>query len=186
MAARLTLGVGRRLAVVLLGAALALSACTSADRPRVQAEEVPLATPLRSFDASVAATIDALERAVATVGERLVPPVGAYRPSEPAGLLQTARVIRRVDLADLDDGFVVVYQADSAGEAISLARALADYVGSGFGQTNYPADTQFSVSIRGDTIVFTTWSSRRSDDPARAEAVFEAVASVGTAVAVTK
>ena len=63
-----------------------------------------------------------------------------------------------------------------AGAAIELAEDLADYLGSGFGQTNYVADTQFAVSTLGDTIVFTTWSQRRSDDPERAEAAFDAVA----------
>ncbi|MGD8485699.1 MAG: hypothetical protein PVH07_03585, partial [Chloroflexota bacterium] len=113
-------------------------------------------------------------------------PAGAYRPSEPEALLQVPRVVRRVVLADPDDGYVIVYEAASSGEAIRLADELADYVGSGFGQTNYVADTQFSVSVLADTIVFTTWSQRRSDDPERAEAVFEALGRVGSPVEVSK
>ena len=176
----------RRASLALLAVPLALAACTSPDRPTVQADEVALPTPLRSFDASVAATIGALEAAVARAGERLELPTGAYRPSEPKPLLQVPRVIRRVELADPDDGYVVVYEAPSSGEAMRLADELAGYLGSGFGQTNFVADTQFSVSTLEDTIVFTTWSKRRSDDPERAEAAFEALATVGTPIEVSK
>jgi hypothetical protein len=180
------LGALRAAAVLLLGAVLSVSACTSPDRPTVQADEVPLPTPLRSFGASVAVTLGALEAALAGVGERLEAPDRAFRPSEPEALLQTPRVVRRAELADLDDGYVLVYDAPSAAEALRLADELADYLGSGFGQTNYVADTQFSVSTLEDTIIFTTWSRRSSDDPERAEAVFEAVAAVGNAVEVAK
>lgn len=175
-----------RLALVGALITLLLGACTSIDRPTVQSDQVPLPTPLRSFDASLASTIAALESSVATVGERLETPAGAYRPSEPASLLQAPRVVRRVELADLDDGFVVIYQTDDEGVAQDRAADLADYLGSGFGQTNYAADTQFSVSVLEDTVIFTTWSSRRSDDPDRAQAAFEAVAGVGTAVHISK
>ena len=176
----------RRTVLALSAVSLMLAACTSADRPTVQAETVALPTPLRSFDASVAATIGALESAVATVGERLEVPSGAYRPSEPEPLLQVPRAVRRVDLADGDDGYVIIYEAESDNEAVRLADELAGYLGSGFGQTNYVADTQFSVSTLGDTIVFTTWSQRRSDDPGRAEAAFDAIATVGDPVEVAK
>ncbi len=170
----------------LLAVALVAAACTSPDRPTVQADEVPLPSPLRSFEASMAATLAALEAATAAVGERLVVPTAAYRPSEPAPLLQVPRVVRRADLADPDDGYVVVYDAPSSGEAQRLAAELAGYLGSGFGQTNFVADTQFSVSTREDTVIFTTWSRRRTDDPRRAEAVFDALATVGTTVEVSK
>lgn len=176
----------RRLALVTLAATLALAACTNPDRPTVQADEVPLPTPLRSFDAALERTVSAVEDAVESVGVRLEAPLAPYRPSEPGDLLQVPRAVRRAALADTSDGFVVIYQAPNAGEAMTLAEALADYVGSGFGQTNFPADTQFSVGVLEDTIVFTTWSQRRSDDPERAEAVFDAVAGVGTPVEVNK
>jgi hypothetical protein len=176
----------RRIMAVILPLPLAVAACTSVDRPTVQADEVALPTPLRTFDASVAGTLAALESAVAAVGERLEVPIAAYRPSEPEPLLELPRVIRRVGLADLDDGYVVVYEAPSRGEALHLADELAGYLGSGFGQTNFVPDSQFSVSTLEDTIVFTTWSRRRSDDPARAEAAFDALATVGTPVEVSK
>ena len=169
-----------------LAAVLALAACTSPDRPSVQADEVELPTPMRTVDASVERTIAAVDAALTGVGERLTTPTGAYRPSEPQSLLQLPRVVRRVELADPDDGFVVIYEASSYGAAIELADDLAEYLESGFGQTNYVADTQFALSTLEDTIVFTTWSQRRSDDPERAEAAFDAIASVGTPVEIEK
>jgi hypothetical protein len=42
------------------------------------------------------------------------------------------------------------------------------------------------VSTLDDTVIFTSWSRRRSDDPERAEAAFEAIATVGTPVEVAK
>ena len=69
-------------------------------------------------------------------------------------------------LTDANDARLAQFVAEFEG----LADELASYLGSGFGQTNFVADTQFSVSTLADTIVFTTWSQRRSDDPARAEA----------------
>jgi hypothetical protein len=174
-----------RLALAL-AATMALVACTSADRPTIQADEVPLPTPLRSWGASIAGTLAQLQAAVAASGARLDVAAGAYRPSEPASLLQLPRVVLRADLADSDDGYVVVYQAADRASAGARAAELAEYLGSGFGQTNYPADTQFSVALLDDTIIFSTWSSRRSDDPQRAASVFDAVATVGQPVEVSK
>ena len=175
-----------RLVAVALAASLVLGACASLDRPSVQPDEVDLPTPMGSFDASVAGTVAALESALAEVGERLEAPAGAYRPSEPSSLLRVPRVIRRADVADPDDGFIVIYEAQTPEAARERAAELADYVGSGFGQTNFVADTQFAVSILDDTVVFTTWSKRRSDDPDRAETVFDAVATVGTPLEIRK
>ncbi len=176
----------RLLMTLPLVAVLALAACASPDRPSVVPDEVELPTPMRTIDVSVQRTITALETALAGAGERLTMPIGSYRPSEPSSLLQLPRTIRRVDLADPDDGFVVIYEAPSDGAATELADDLVEYVESGFGQTNFAADTQFAVSTLEDTIVFTTWSQRRSDDPDRAQAAFDAIASVGTPVEINK
>ena len=176
----------RRLLALPLIATLTLAACTSPDRPSVQPDDIELPTPMRTVDASMQRTITALDAALAQTGERLITPTGAYRPSEPASMVQLPRTVRRVELADADDGFVVIYEAESYGRALELAQELADYVESGFGQTNFTADTQFAVSSLEDAIIFTTWSPRRSDDPERAEAAFEAIAGVGTPVEINK
>lgn len=175
-----------RYAALAVAGMLALAACASPDRPSVVPDDVELPTPMRSFDASVQRTVAAVEAALIASGERLGLPAGAYRPSEPGSLLQTPRVVRRAELADADDGYVVIYATGSRGAALDHAAELADYIESGFGQTNFPADTQFSVSTLEDTVIFTSWSQRRSDDPERAEAAFDAIAAVGTPVEINK
>jgi hypothetical protein len=173
---------------VPLGTALilALAACASPDRPSVQPETVALPTPLNSPTSAMAGTISELQQAVANVPTRLVPPVAPFRPSEPESLLQVPRTVLRADLADTGDGHVLIYGAVDEAEAAELAEDLAAYLGSGFGQTNWPVDTQFSVATVGDTVVFTWRSRRTSSDPDRAVAVFEAMASVGQPVPVLK
>jgi hypothetical protein len=174
------------LAAFVLATTVAVAACTNPDRPSVQADTVILPTPLASYDASVSATIGQLQSAVTGIGSRLDAAVSAYRPSEPASLLQAPRVVMRADLADPEDGYVIIYEAADPGAARQRAQELADYLGSGFGQTNFSADTQFSVSVLSDTVVSTNWSRRRSSDPERAEAVFDAIATVGEAFEVRK
>lgn len=173
--------------LLLSAAALLVAiACTSADRPSVQADPVALPTPLRSFDASVGTTIGELQAAVTRVGSRLVAPTGPYRPSEPQSLLMVPRVVMRADLADADDGYVIIYDAADPGAAQELALELATYLGSGFGRSNFSGDTQFSVAVAGDTIVFTSWSRSRASDAERSEAIFDAVAAIGEPVEVAR
>jgi hypothetical protein len=179
------LGSAGRLAVGLVLAALLLG-CASLDRPRAQGEQVALPTPMRSLDASTAGVVARLEAALAGVGSRLVVPTRAYRPSEPASLLEIPRAVMRADLAEPDEGYVVVYRAADEPAATSLAADLAAYLGSGLGQTNYPSDTRFSVAIDGSNVVFTSWSPGRSADRPRGEEVFEALASVGQSVEVVR
>lgn len=95
-------------------------------------------------------------------------------------------MVLRADLAEPDEGFVVVYQAADAPSALALGEELATYLSSGFGQTNYFADTQFSVAVRGDTVIFTTWSPRRAADAEKSGRVFDAIAAVGQAIEVRK
>ncbi|MFV2063289.1 MAG: hypothetical protein ACC726_07225 [Chloroflexota bacterium] len=177
---------GRRWPTLIFVVLLVVVGCTSPDRPSVQADTIALPTPLRSFDASLSATIRELQGAVAAVGSRLDSAQRAYRPSEPQLLLQVPRAVMRADMADPDDGFVVVYDFADVDAARSGGLELAGYLSSGFGQTNFLVDTQFSVSLLGDTVVFTSWSRRRSSDPEKAEAVFDAVAGVGEEIEVRK
>jgi hypothetical protein len=167
---------GRLAAASLLPLVLALCACASVERPSVQGDVVPLPSPLRSWAPSTASVIAELGAAVSGVGHRLDAAIVAYRPSEPASLLQVPRVVLRADLADPDDGFVVA----------AWAQELAAYLGSGFGQANFTPDTQFSVAVRDDAVIFTSWSPGRSSDAASAESVFDAVAAVGDPIEVVK
>jgi len=167
-------------------AALLVIGCASTERPRIQPDVVALPTPLRSYGASLASAVGQLQAAVAAAGSRLESAAAPYRPSEPQSLLQVPRVILRADLAEPDIGYVVVYQAVDAAAAQERAADLAAYLGSGFGQTNYLADTRFSVAVLGDAVVFMSWSPSRSSDPDRARAVFDAVAAVGRSVEVRR
>jgi hypothetical protein len=170
----------------VLTAGLLAFACTSPDRPTVQADAVPRPTPLSSYGTSIAATVAELAVAAASVGQQLRPPLAAFQTSEPPSLLQAPRVVLRADLADPEDGYVIVYDAADAAEARRWASDLARYLGSGFGQATFTPDTQFSVAVRDDAVIFTTWSAGRSSDPLRAEAVFGALAGVGEAVEVVR
>lgn len=163
-----------------------LLGCASLDRPRAQGQTVALPTPIRSFDASTEGTVARLRAAVAGVGSRLGVAAGAFRPAEPVSLLQVPRAVLRVDLADPDEGYVVVYRAADAIAARSMAADLAAHLASGLGQTNYPAGTRFSVAVDGETVIFASWSPSRSADPARGEEAFAALASVGQPVEVVR
>ena len=177
---------GATVAVISLAAVLVVTGCTSAERPSIQGEDIDLPAPVQSFDADLSATAGQLRAAVADLGLRLDAPQQPYRPSEPQALLHVPRAVLRASLADPADGHVVIYRAADSAAATQLAGELAAYLESGFGQTNYPADAQFSISTVGSTIVFTWWSRSRSGDPERAKAVFDAVASVGDEVEVRK
>jgi hypothetical protein len=172
--------------VAVVAVSLAICACASTGRPTVQSDVVALPTPLRSWAPLTEAILTELREAAATVGHRLDAPRSAYRASEPPLLLQAPRVVLRADLADPDDGYVVVYDAADAAEAADWSKELASYLGSGFGQANFTPDTQFSVAVLDDAVIFTSWSPGRSSDGAAAEAVFDAVATVGLAIEVIK
>ena len=75
-------------ASLVLASTLMLAACTSPDRPSVQADDVALPTPMRTVGASVQRTIMAVESALGAIGERLTMPTSSYRPSEPPALLR--------------------------------------------------------------------------------------------------
>ena len=134
----------------------------------------------------MAGTLALLRNALADAGYRLDPPRVPYRPSEPAGLTDAPRTVVQVALADPEDGFVVVYQLPDEEAAGNAASELASYLGSGFGQTNYPLDAQFSVAQVGSTVVFTWLSRDRAGDPDAAQGAFDVIRTVGRQVPVQK
>ena len=165
-------------AALLLGASLRR---LRQPRPtaRARAETVALPTPhaLASTPSVCGDGRASSRRPCPRVGSRLEVPAGAYRPSEPAvaaagaarGPARRPRRPRRGLRGRLRG-------AGCAPRPAALAAELAAYLGSGFGQTNFPADTRFSVAVLDDTVVFTSWSPGRSSDRERGEAVFEALA----------
>lgn len=166
-------------------AATMLAACGTA-QSNVGNVAQPLPTPVASWSPAVSGTLSVLTSALAAAGYQLFPPVAPYRPSEPASLTETPRVVRQVSGPDQDQGFVVVYDFPTTAAAATAGSELATYMASGFGQTNFPLDAQFSVSQVGSTLVFTWYSAARSDDAAAAQGAFDAIRSVGQAFPVVK
>ena len=146
----------------------------------------PPPTPLASLGPALAGTVAAVTGALAPLGVRLDPPRTAYRPSEPAALVETPRAVLQAGFGDPAQGYVVLYQLVDEPAADIAATELARYLGSGFGQTNFPLDAQFHVGRDGSVVLLTWWSRERAADPGVAEAVFDALATVGQPYPVIK
>ena len=179
----------RRAWQAALGAllAVALAACGGGysggvDDPGVAA----LPTPVGSLSPELAGAVSALTTTLATAGYQLYAPQRPYRPGEPQSLSQTPRTVLQVSGPDPDQGFVVIYQLADQAAAAAAGEALASYLGSGFGQTNFPLDAQFAVAQLGSSIIFTWWSAARSADRPAAEGAFDAVRAVGEPIPVLK
>ena len=143
---------------------------------------VALPTPVESLSTVLSGTVAVLTDTLASAGYQLYEPRQPYRPSEPTALAQTPRTVLQVSGPDPDQGFVVVYELPDGASATAASGALASYLGSGFGQTNFPLDAQFSVAQLGSSVIFTWWSGARSADRTAAEGAFDAVRSVGVQV----
>ncbi|MFN8519918.1 MAG: hypothetical protein U0667_11135, partial [Chloroflexota bacterium] len=63
---------------------------------------------------------------------------------------------------------------------------LASYLGSGFGQTNFPVDAQFSVAQLDSTVIMTWWSAARAEDADWAQGAFDVVRTIGQPYPVLK
>ena len=127
-----------------------------------------------------------LRTALAGVGRRLGSPVEPYRPSEPGSFADTPRAVLQADVGDANEGLIVIYEFPDPATAAARGREFADHLESGFGQTNYPLDAQFSLGQVGGTLVFTWWSREGSADRAGAESAFDAIASVGVPIPIVK
>lgn len=146
----------------------------------------PLATPARSPGAALAGTLTRITDALTAAGFQVASPLAPYRPSEPASLTQVGRSVLQVQGVGADSGYIVVYQLPTSAEAATRATDLAGYLGSGFGQTNFPVDAQFSVAQLDSTVIMTWWSGERADDPARAQGAFDVVHTIGQPYPVLK
>jgi hypothetical protein len=176
-----------RISLLALAGIALLAGCMGPATPDVNNQAGPtVPTPMTSLPAEVQGTFALVGQALAPVGLQLQPPTQPYRPSEPADMVTAPRAIQRETLAEPDIGYVVVYDFPDQQTAAARAQELASYLGSGFGQTNYPFDAQFAISQVGDTVVFTWWAPSRAGGDPLAEDGFNAVASVGQPVPVTK
>ena len=105
------------------------------------------------------ATLALLQNALAGGGYRLDQPIAPYQAAEPGSFAGVPRSVYQISTPDPDAGFVVIYEFPDAATASARGQELAAFLGSGFGQTNYPFDAQFAVSQVGGTIIFTWWSA---------------------------
>jgi hypothetical protein len=176
----------RPVAALFLSAAL-LAGCGSGITSGGLGPSMPAAaTPLTSPTTAMSATLAALQAALTAGGYRLALATQLYRPSEPASFLGVPRTVFRVPLADPNDGVVVVYEFTDGDAAAAGANTLAGYLASGVGQTNFPADTVFSVTWLGPTVVLSWFAAERSGDPVAGRGAFDLIATVGTPVRVVK
>ncbi len=146
----------------------------------------PRITPQASFTTQIASGVAVTRQALAARGIRLDPPIVPYRPAEPPGIAEAPRAILQAGIGDPEGGYVMVYEFADAATASARGAELAEYLASGFGQTNYPLDAQFSLAQVGGTLIFTWWSSELAADRELARAAFEAISSVGTRIPVVK
>ncbi len=185
MAARMRVSSVRRpVAALVLGGVL-LGGCGGLFTARSDPGP-PLPTPQVSFSTGVAGTVADLTAALGAVRIPLYPPTTPARPSEPESLTQVPRAVLQAGVGDPSVGYVVVYQLPDANGATAAGAALADHLASGFGQTNFPVDTQFHVATLGTTVILTWWSREKAADDELAETAFDAIAGVGTEIPVVK
>jgi hypothetical protein len=174
---------------LLLAAALLVAACggaapsPSSVRPSGSLAIVP---PEAGLSPAQASAVVALRGALAPLGLQLSPVARPVQPAEPVSLAAVPRVVYRIELADPDQGFVLLYDFPTAAGAAAGAGQLGAFLASGPGQASYPVDARFSVAQVGSTVALTWWSAQRASDPARSEAAFTAVAGIGQAVPVVK
>ncbi len=124
--------------------------------------------------------------ALAEQGIRLDRPVVPYRPAEPPGIAVAPRAVLQAGIADPAGGYVMVYEFQDATTASARGTEFAEYLASGFGQTNYSLDAQFSLTQVGSTLIFTWWSSELAADRELARTAFEAISSVGVPIPIVK
>lgn len=165
--------------------ALVLVSC-GGTTPDTNGQAPPLPTPMASHSAAVDGTVALVTQALAAVGRQVFPATAPYRPSEPSSLTQVPREVLQISSPDAGQGFVVIYELPTTAAATAAGQELASYLGSGFGQTNFPVDAQFSVAQVGSTIVFTWYSGATSSDATAAQAAFEAVHAVGSPFRIVK
>lgn len=174
-------------AALLAASALGVAGCMPAAAPATPALPSPPPASAGPLTPDGRATVAALEAALRTAGFGFIQATQPYRPSEPVELQGVPRAVYQEVLpADPEAGYVVIYELPDPGSAQAMGQTLARYLGSGFGQTAYPTDARFAVSVAASTVVFTAWSPAASRDQASAGAAFDVVARFGQPVSVIR
>jgi hypothetical protein len=164
---------------------LAIVAACARSPAQIDGGQDARATPQQSLSASLLTTIDALRVHLGPTYP-LVPVTRAYVPSEPESLQTAPRSVFQVDLGDPDAGYVVVYELSDTAAAAARGSELARYIGSGFGQTNYPPDAQFALSQYANALVLAWWSPQHSSNLQLERAAFERISDFGQPIPIVK
>lgn len=176
-------GAGPRLAALAI-VPIVLGGCVPV--PSV-ASGAPAPASLVPVQGDVEQTAVALEAAYRQADLGFIRAQRAYRPSEPLALQSVPRTVYQVVLPqDPGAGYAVIYRAGDPAGAQTMAAELQQYLQSGFGQTNFPTDAQFAISVYGPTVVFGWYSPGASADPATAKKAFDVLRSFGQPVPVVR
>lgn len=127
-----------------------------------------------------------VEARLAAAGLRVAQSPVAYRPGEPAAVQYAARAVLRVEMADPNEGWLMIYDLRTDDAARRAGQDFAAYLASGLGRTNYPRDAQFALSRSDGALFFYWWSPERSSDADRARAAFDAVRAAGESIEVPR
>ena len=139
--------------------------------------------PAATVSPAVAQTRTAIAAVLAPSSLQLDDADRPFRPPESARLASAPRAVFQVVLpADLDGGYIVVYEFRDAGVAVDAGNELAGYIGTGAGRIQFPLDAQHSIRQLGTTLIVYTWSPASSPDPG-SKTISEALATLGVGFA---
>jgi len=135
--------------------------------------------------AAAASTRADIATALSAVGLQVEDVATPFRPAEAPRVAAAPRlVIRAVIPGDPDHGRIVIYEFLSTPDATTAAQEQATYLASGVGRVQFTPDTQFTLRVDGQTVVFYSWAAANASAPTRAAAVATALQTVGFEVAV--
>jgi hypothetical protein len=151
--------------------------------PSTPATVGPPATPLTQVTPAIDAARAALAAQLKGDGFTLSQSSG-YEPGQPASLQAVPRAVYELNLADPNQGWLVIYDVGTSDGALAAGGDFANYLHT-FGHSNYPSDAQFTLNAINSALVFYWWAASRSSEPERAAKAFELIASVGERIDVS-
>jgi hypothetical protein len=168
-----------RVAVVALGAVLAVAGCAGVEpsiAPSPPAAQPSTAAVGPAGEAARLALFDALGNASLIVDVSRLP----FRAPEIEPLASAPRAVYQVTLpAETNRGFITVYEFPTEADAIAAAKAQHDYLASGPGRVQAPLGTEHVLRQLGSTVIYYSWLPAAAVDPSTPR-VAEALRTIGT------
>jgi hypothetical protein len=154
-----------------------VAACGVGAAPASLASEPPSPSP--SISPAIGATAEQARVALGEAGLQLSVPQVPFRPGESPTLTAAPRAVFQVKLPDdPDHGFFVIYELPTPQAATAAAEEQAQYVESGPGRVQFPADARFVLRQVGSTLIFYAWAPSAVSDPSAPD-IAAALATVG-------